>query len=412
MIHRFGSTVIAMVVASTALLLGGSAANAVTADGCLSSVRSHGEWIGKPSDELSAAADALQGVADDSPDAISAVAFCRDYSAVEVLVKRAHPAVVADIKKVASRFAGANVLIRTVDHSLNDLIVAAETAAEVAEDAELSVNGYGPDPLHDGVQISIAPEGKANRVKTEEIFKPVYKSEVPSRLRVRVRFDFVKSSNQAATRRADVSPFKMSAEINGAAGACSLGVPIRLNGNEMVLTAGHCGGSAFSNSGRYVGSQYTTAYPGNANRYGDWKLLDGANYRTRVFNGDLASSSTLPIEGGAWGSRPLGSTSCTSGRTTAQICRYVVKNTDMHEYIEGVARGPMMELVHGSTASPDDNGFERGDSGGPCYYADGDGVRVSGIVTGWIRWKFWEAKSFYCSQLKGVRAWNSSVVIG
>lgn len=82
----------------------------------------------------------------------------------------------------------------------------------------------------------------------------------------------------------------------------------------------------------------------------------------------------------------------------------------MHEDIGGMGTGPMVELLHDGNGDGayDDGGWQGGDSGGPCYFRKGDGVRVAGNVTGTIKWWPWVPKSYYCSQLKGVRVWNGS----
>lgn len=59
----------------------------------------------------------------------------------------------------------------------------------------------------------------------------------------------------------------------------------------MALTAGHCTNSTHYNNGNYVGSTFTTAYPGNTDIYGDWKLIDGRDYAHALYSQGVSSNT-------------------------------------------------------------------------------------------------------------------------
>lgn len=197
---------------------------------------------------------------------------------------------------------------------------------------------------------------------------------------------------------------------------CSLGVRVKISGVQMALTAGHCpGGSHYTGGGVPAGNLYTTAYPGNAYLYGDWKLLSGVSYSGNVFNGGLYSSSKLPGVGINFTPLPDGHKVCTSGRTTAQLCNFWVDDTSQSVTINGVTSGRQTRIIvdDQSTWNPQDcTGFDQGDSGGPVYYNNGSGgMMYVGLVKGVTWWWFGTQKrcSYYFTQLDGVRAWNSGV---
>jgi streptogrisin C len=149
--------------------------------------------------------------------------------------------------------------------------------------------------------------------------------------------------------------------------------------------------------------------------YGDWKLIQGSTYGTYVFSGDLLSNDALPITNANYGARPDGSQMCTSGRTTAQICRYFVSGSYLTHTVSGVTSNYQLRMYHDGNldGSADRSGFEPGDSGGPCYYSDGSGgVVVNGIVKGRTIPDYPNPITYFCTQLTGVRYWDAGSYVG
>lgn len=112
-------------------------------------------WVGEPTPALAATADELQGEANDFPGSLSGVAFCSDYSGVEVFVKEAGPAL-DKVNDIRARAAGAaTVHVRSVTHSLEDLLAEARRLRGDPDFAS-AVDGWGPDILHDGLLVRLS----------------------------------------------------------------------------------------------------------------------------------------------------------------------------------------------------------------------------------------------------------------
>lgn len=392
------------------------------ADGCITKTNAAGDprWTSEAGPALSKAADQLQAIADEHPGDVSGVVLCTDMASVEILVKGSGGTAAAAISQVQAA-AGARVLVRQVQHSLTDLLAEQKKVLRTAKKQNIPVSGANPDIQNDGLAVSVqVPADKAAAfADPSSASVSTLSAQLQTTFPLRVRVS--NSGTSASTRAADVSPFKMGGQIYGSSGGgttyCSLGVPVVVLGQHMALTAGHCTPTSWFNNGRSVGTQYTTAWPGNADIYGDWKLISGSSYSLSVFNGTLSSSSTLPLVGGNWGSRPLGSGLCASGRTTGQTCRYFVISNYADEIFssDGVEVYPMVESYHDSDldGNSDQSGWEPGDSGGPCYHSSGSGLMADGIVKGWINWgPFSNGQTYYCTMLAGLQNWAPAAYVG
>lgn len=82
---------------------------------------------------------------------------------------------------------------------------------------------------------------------------------------------------------------------------------------------------------------------------------------------------------------------------------------------DGVELGYQIRSIHDSNlnGTGDCSGHQGGDSGGPYYYASGNGVLVAGVVMGrYVNSSDCSRSRFYATMLAGVRQWNSSAVVG
>jgi hypothetical protein len=370
-------------------------------------------WTGPEAPGVYAFADELQALADSYQDQVTGTAICTGRDAVAIFLASEDPELAEATAAVAKKHPNFRLEVRYVALPLSELLELAPMVAR-AEPIAKHVVGYGPDIYTGGLRIFLDVSDhdtlESLRAATEDAaFKAAHKP-------VPIRVAYEDPLEEAdATRANDSSPWKMGAELtytNSAGGTsrCSAGIPITVSGQKTLMTAGHCVGSWFFNNGNTVGGQFTTAYPGNAGIYGDWKLIRDSTYSLRVFNGPLSSSTTLSITGANWGVRSNGSGVCTSGRTTAQVCRYFVVGTNMTVTSDGVVSGHLTTMRHDSSggSGSDLQGFQGGDSGGPCYYAVSPGVYVAGIVksrnTSTLRYR--------CTQLTGLRQWNSGATLG
>lgn len=308
----------------------------------------------------------------------------------------------------------------TVNNSLTDL--QRERDRYWAEDATPDVNGIGIDQALNGLAISVNPTHRTAVQATSGLPAP------------RVPYSVTpEPAPTLASAQQDDSPYTMGSAlwyhhkgtpggVNTYSSRCSLGLPIRLNGVQMALTAGHCYSDAtgFHDSARLtVGSLYTTAYPGNAGRYGDWQLIKGAPYQLSVYSSTPTNNERLPIHSALTGWPMMGAGMCTSGSTTGQICRYkVTLIDDTHTVSESatgrnVRLGKLIRLFHfGDGTRSDTTGFRQGDSGGPCYASDGrGGVTASGIVSSFFINSKQNGASFFCTSLAGLYAWNKNAAV-
>lgn len=366
-------------------------------------------WSGKPTDELLTQGDALQELADRNQDTTTGVSYCSNYEGVAIFVTTPNLDLLKQISEIENKYPNVPVHTTEVQASLAELLnIISNVFKEFGDSAKIV--DIGPHMYSGGLDIGISgeawPLSSDMQRNINSLIEQIHGSSVP--------LIFYESGAPVdSTRKADSSPYWMGAELISGGAACSAGVPIYVAGSRKLLTAGHCTGTSFTNNGTVVGTQYTTSYPGNQNIYGDFKLLQGKSYALRVFSGSMSSNASLPISGGTWGARPNGSGMCVSGRTTAQTCRYFVSGT----YRTFNGAGHQVRMYHDSNLDGlgDNNGWQPGDSGGPCYHANGGGgVIVNGIVKGRTLpiVGAGNATTYWCTQLSGVRAWNSSAYVG
>lgn len=245
-----------------------------------------------------------------------------------------------------------------------------------------------------------------------DILEDLHPNEVLAKERIPLHIHREENAEYVLTggRYSDYSRFYMGglAHKKGSYGSekvnCSLGVPVMYNGRSGVLTAAHCGKGSYDTSDRktYIGSTVASSYE-YGRHDGDWQILAGSTYANRVFTGpaDTDSTESLPISGVNLGRLELGRQLCASGQTTGQTCRYYVTAQDGAGKFVGYELSHLIQMEHRSNhKNADCNGFKRGDSGGPMYYADGrGGVIVNGLVTGYLpRWNC----TYYATSLSSV----------
>nr|AGS49728.1 hypothetical protein [uncultured bacterium esnapd14] len=104
----------------------------------------------------------------------------------------------------------------------------------------------------------------------------------------------------------------------------------------------------------------------------------------------------------------MGAAACSSGRTTAQTCRYRVTDPDTSVSFGGWVTGQLAVLRSDQDGAGGDDclGWKSGDSGGAIYQAISGRtgyVRAMGIVTGHSTGS---PCNYYYTKLQGVRAWS------
>lgn len=353
--------------------------------------------------------DALDALADANHDTVAGVAMCSDYAGAAIFVANPDATLLSKIEAIRANFPSAVLDLHHVAAGLTAQLAASDRVIHLSDSASV-LSGVRPDMYTGGLRITVQesswPVSDSLRQRLTVVATANGQVAMP------LEFAPGAPGTDLTTRAADSQPYYGSDEIRGSSGAiCSAGVPITVNGVHAMLTAGHCTDATFTNDGHAFGSQYTTSYPGNADRYGDWKLLSGQSYGLRIFSGAVSSSSTLPVTGADWGARRNGLQMCTSGRTSGAICRYFITGSYDTELIDGVWSNHILDMRHDSTgtgSSADANGARPGDSGGPCYYSDGAG----GVIAGGIVKGVGPGPTYFCTQLSGVRAWKAGATLG
>lgn len=399
-------------------------------------------YYGEPSARVSDINDILAPLIDARPELYAGYSFTSDSQRLEIYVTSAGLAHVENLRKSVGFDFDQYVKLTVVEHSRADLesaqaeVVAAVSASRAtsgifynAEEGSIRVElpqgelqstaGSG-DPIgnKDGVSASVALIDDLEAIEAA--------TSIPVTL---VEGGDIKSYTN---RHDDISPFNGGGASVGYSGGsstgfCSLGFGVYVGGTNYILTAGHCDDTSFYNpNGDYsapysvssmtkIGNTGTTSYPGNADIYGDFRLIR-ATGSTRVFNGGKTSTSYATVSGVQYSPRAEGSFLCASGAATnAEICRFRVIDRSGTVTIDGVARGHVMVTYHDSDLNGigDCEGMTYGDSGGSVYYASSSRpgtVIANGIVLGGRGGVGITCRDYFTS-LDGVREWNSSFVV-
>lgn len=375
------------------------------------------EFIGSPGRDALAASEELSNYFSEHRDSWAGVHFCRDYSGLAVYIAYQDDASKKVIGDVSAHYPKVGIHVYKSRFSSLEFEAAEQAALDRDPSAVMSANS-DPENGRVVVESSGVTSSRLGKQASVRVMSSVPRVARKVNGRVEVPIVYIRTGiegKNAATRGNDAPPFSAGADIRAEGLMCSLGPRVRLGGKYMMLTAGHCpGGTHYTPAKRPVGNQYTTAYPGNANVYGDWKLIAGKSYSPNVYNAGNSSSLRHPGAGLYFGGLAVGRQLCSSGRTTGQICGYIVQGNFSRSKLDGVTAGHQIKLAkqEGRWNSHGCNGTRGGDSGGPMYYNNGSGKMVYvGLVRGYSWWKPGTQKrcTYYATQLSGVRAWKSSV---
>lgn len=383
---------------------------------------------GSPNAKLEQYSNLLSDFTNEYPDIFAGVSYASDYSCLVVFAKSPIDKAM-DMLSQMKNYSELAKAVKVVEVSYSEQDLQAMTSF-IAQDKAMADNPalvrFGRDVVSNRVVLQVKESPDTNQIdevvtnlaariadKVTQNNSEVKNQDSLLPVNIRMIGSDAKFVNER-TRYNDYSPFYMGGSIIARAGTsqsiCSTGIPITVNGVYTVMTAGHCGQSRWLNpNGRLVGLQYTTAYPGNARIYGDWKLLYGQHYANAVFSGPRTSSRAIPITGGSWSPRAIGSELCMSGQSTGAKCRLVVQATRQVISLDGVRNSYITVAKY----DPNRNGSALcsasapGDSGGTVYFANGrGGAYAYGIHKGKASQS---AKCHYFyTEVAGVRAWKSN----
>lgn len=400
------------ICAGTALLLTGvsmvaNAETPVSAAGPPSPVEER-LWYGVAPEEVDELLSILDPQVEEHPDLFGGVALAYDRQSVVLFVADDDYAKLAP--EVAALVEENQDIVKTsrVEYSLSSLRALQLEVNESLRGSQMALSQI--DVMNNSVKVGVESEAAARGLAATLNYE---KREVP------LEIETISSMTNLAGRYDDYPRFYMGGAIEDAnENWCSLGIPVVVGETRGVLTAGHCtSGTWRTPTGRLVGTTYTTAFPGNARHFGDWKILSGSMYGEYVFNGPADSNSTSTRRLVGVSRRGIGQEVCHSGATTGQVCRYVVVSQGDSGWSDGVEIGHLTVMYHDQNRDgfSDSNGALEGDSGGPVYSQATsnaqDGDMAHGIVNGY--YNDWLGRRRYTyTQFDGVTEWNSNVRFG
>lgn len=332
-------------------------------------------------DAIYAAVDSGRGM-----EGFSSVAFEDD--GVSVYWK-GQPSAEINTALVAARKYG-TVRVKEAAYSKAELAAAArkiEAAVERGSDVQLLA-------VHDGLGITIERMAPSTftRQKDEGAGPPARISEVLPTLSLDVPVKIVDGSDPARLRGCannqcwrldDESPWNAGTFLGGRNGAwnCSSGFAVRDSSNFFlyrVMTAAHCAS---------VGDDYFTDFAGETvgNVYiDDWDrdvaVLNAQGWQW-MWDGDAYTSNYKTVK--SWANRVSGEWLCQSGRNGVK-CDIVTANYMTNLWVDHDSDYDGSYWMHNiSVAARNGNqaASEDGDSGGPVFSLDGQGVRAKGLVS-------------------------------
>ena len=216
-------------------------------------------------------------------------------------------------------------------------------------------------PLADfsGLEVALAPTAAGQA-------PPRVASTVRTVLRAR-------TAAVALSRFSSSPPFRAGSAIRSPGHMyCTSGFAARrANGEEVLLTARHCGPNrqwVSPESGRVVG--WSDTGDGSV----DAMAISGADYEPLTFTGPWSSSRSVPVTRAATPS--IGALVCTSGAFSGQVCGNQVVRVNAYELLGGQVVGPgaIIEQVDRAPAAG------QGDSGGPVYSLRGGSAVAHGAI--------------------------------
>ncbi|GAA1735825.1 hypothetical protein [Brachybacterium phenoliresistens] len=400
-------------------------------------------FLSEPSAELQAIDQKLREALRNSGEMLLGTAFTSDGTMIEVHGESATSELRSVVQGALShremtfvRFVDSNFSISDFNRSAAEVLetrtdsgelvgigldVATQTAiVTIDTDPTGSISGLS---VPDGEQIT--PDSRGLSTDTSELMR-----EVEATTPLPVKFTSGELSVSAENMRYPNTPLPGGGQIRSAPdyiSVCSMSVPLKVNGETMMLTAGHCVGSSFRTtgaSGTFVGNTYTTSYStsgsGTLESYGDFRLLRGGSYAKQVLMGPVSTAHREPYGAADFLLPSQGTLVLTSGRTTGTNGNYLVRRpTQLSNVNYGTEENPIIKRVRMTEMvlpSPDNpleytcDGFRKGDSGGAVFrFRASGGMIASGNVTAFDGVDKTTNCQYYYSPLAYLLDWNSGV---
>lgn len=370
-------------------------------------------WFGEASERLKEVAEIVDDTVGHREDVFAGTALTSDRSMIEIYATPAAKTHIAAMRQDIGQDFDSLVRVIEVEHSM-DTLLAAQSRLLDSNELPKTISSVDPDIVNNGLMLATTPDPNS-APRSAQSLPSVSAAPSPGGPKIKTRVRPGGINESAGTRLNDYPRFYGGSAISGPA-RCSLGFPVTLNGKKYAVTAGHCDSGRFFNpgSGTFVGGTWTTTWPGTASRYGDWQLLSGSTYATRLYSDSVSSSASLAISRGNTGSRAIGTELCSSGQVTGSRCRYVVTQIHDSDTYSGVRVGYLTRTIHDPNRDGTGTctGFRKGDSGGPAYYASPKHpgtVEVLGIISALPGPGYCDWNGYLFTEFKGMLAWNSGL---
>jgi hypothetical protein len=160
------------------------------------------------------------------------------------------------------------------------------------------------------------------------------------------------------SRTADSAPWYGGDEIGGGGFLCTSGFDWA---NDSMTTAGHCGSTAWTNNGVYVGTTFTLQWGGGRI---DMQRMDGSSYLPYIWAG---ANGTTPEPVSGSGGVAQGAMYCVNGYRTGQNCNAVVDAIDVCRGLNDNGTEVNVCDLDEAESYNDSVLVQPGDSGGPVY---------------------------------------------
>ncbi len=184
-------------------------------------------------------------------------------------------------------------------------------------------------------------------------------------------------------------PYPGGAFLNGQK-LCTSGFAIDFNsGGRAMVTAGHCNDNGIATNMGTVRRE-AAAYP-----YWDFELVTGRTYRGAIYDSSVTTRSVINASNPS-----VGSTYCTTGRTTGFRCGWTVRKLNQTIcYVDiPICAHNLAEFYNAAG-----DHVQPGDSGGPLWYSSSSpfGAGIRGVISGWS-WDLFQGYSSYATQYQTI----------